>query len=104
MSTFSSANQPVNKGRPKGSKNLRSQITGKLHKLALKKLTKAVEDGEQWAVEAVINRTMPKYKPVSASAEKRLIESQIELNVLKVKEIADFEQRLIELEEAANEH
>lgn len=98
---FTKIKQPTKRGRPKGSLNKRSQIPDELHKEALEKLSIAVNSGESWAIQSVLDRTMPKIKPVSTGAEKLLIEAQIELTVLKAKEISEFEQRLIELEQAA---
>lgn len=98
---FTKIQQPSKRGRPKGSLNKRSQIPDELHKEALKQLTTAVKAGESWAIQSVIDRTMPKIKPVSTGSEKLLIEAQTELTILKAKEISEFEQRLILLEQAA---
>lgn len=98
---FTKIKQPSKRGRPKGSLNKRSQIPDELHKEALKQLTTAVKAGASWAVLSVVDRTMPKIKPVSTGAEQLLIEAQTELTILKAKEISEFEQRLIELEKAS---
>ncbi|MBY7995802.1 hypothetical protein KW438_10240 [Vibrio fluvialis] len=47
-------------GRPRGSKNKRSTIDESMQKKALEQLKKALDVGEAWAVQEVLNRTMPK--------------------------------------------
>lgn len=97
---FSKDNQPPSKGRPKGSRNKRSIISDQLHQTALEKLTQAVNEGESWAIQAILDRTMPRLKPGTdcGSLEAELIQSQTELNRLKALEISEFEQRLKALE------
>jgi hypothetical protein len=90
---FSATNQPANNGRPKGSRNKRGQFSNELTTQALEQLTLAVSNGEAWAVQEVFKRTHPTLKPITP------IDSlDGEMLMLKVKEIEEFEQRLIALE------
>jgi hypothetical protein len=94
MPKFSATYQPENKGRPKGSKNKRSRISEDMIFTALDKLQQAVEQGEQWAIEAVLKRTHPTLKAVTP--ENSL---DAEFLKLKMKEISELEQRLTALEQ-----
>ncbi len=89
-------------GRPKGSKNKRSQLPNDLAENALIKLREAVNNGESWAIQSIIDRTYPKLKPVATSTEKDLLEAQTELAQLKALEISELEDRIKALE-AMNE-
>jgi hypothetical protein len=90
---FSATNQPTNNGRPKGSKNIRGQISKELTNKALKKLDEAVEIGEAWAVQEVLKRVSPALKPITP------IDSlDGDMLALKIREAVDFEERLNALE------
>jgi len=92
---FSAEHQPKNKiGRPVGSKNKRSQFSDTMTKVALEKLNLALNEGEQWAVETVLKRTHPQLKAITPRDS---IDG--EYLTLKMKEIAEFEQRLAVLEQ-----
>ena len=78
-------------GRPPGLMDkrvaMRNALLDPLLPDAVEKLTAAVGKGERWAIELVLSYSLPKPRPVDAD------------------EIADFEQRLTELEEiAARKH
>ncbi|GLX82481.1 hypothetical protein theurythT_19330 [Thalassotalea eurytherma] len=91
--TFTSQNQPENRGRPKGSKNKRSLIPDNLSKKAIIQLTDALNKGEQWAVEAVLKRSFPVLKPITPcdSLDADLIKA-------KIKEVYELEQRIEAIE------
>jgi len=76
-------------GRPPGITDKRvavkKQLLEPLLPKAIKKLAAAISEGERWAVELTIAYCLPKPKPVDPD----------ELDV--------FEQRLAQLEEAANQ-
>jgi hypothetical protein len=95
---FSSTNQPANNGRPIGSKNKRGQFNSELTTKALEQLSEAVNRGEAWAIQEVIKRTHPALKPITSadSLDGKLLS-------LKMKEIEEFEHRLINLENKADE-
>jgi hypothetical protein len=90
---FSATNQPANNGRPKGSRNKRGQFSKELTTQALEQLTLAVSNGEAWAVQEVFKRTHPTLKPITPTDS-----LDGEMLMLKMKEIEEFEQRLIALE------
>jgi hypothetical protein len=90
---FSATNQPANNGRPKGSRNKRGQFSKELTTQALEQLTLAVSNGEAWAVQEVFKRTHPALKPITPTDS-----LDGEMLMLKMKEIEEFEQRLIALE------
>lgn len=98
MSEFSKDNQPVKRGRPKGSKNKRGQFSEKLSNEAISKLEAAVAQGEQWAIVEVLKRVAPPLKPITDanSLDGRMLEA-------KIFEITELEERLAELERLANE-
>jgi hypothetical protein len=77
-------------GRPKGSKNkatkLREELLGPILPEAITKLHEAVTAGEKWAIELTISYSMPKPKPIDTE------------------EMAEFDERLAELEMVASKH
>tara|TARA_R110002020_G_scaffold288033_1_gene503546 strand:+ start:635 stop:829 length:195 start_codon:yes stop_codon:yes gene_type:complete len=56
MAKFTSENQPLGRGRPKGSKTSRAVFSDKLVKLAISKLSEGVDNGEEWAIKIVTDR------------------------------------------------
>ena len=90
---FTSTNQPKGRGRPKGSKNKASLIDQSLQTEAFKQLQIAIQNGEQWAIQAVLDRCYPKLKQITPvqSLDGEYLQ-------LKAKEISEFEQRLQVLE------
>ena len=94
---FSATNQPVNNGRPKGSKNKRGQFSKELTEQALEQLTVAVNQGESWAIQEVVKRTHPTLKPITPV-------DSIDGDYIKAKmfEIQEMEQRLLALENQNN--
>jgi len=95
---FSKDNQPKGRGRPKGSRNKRSLIDEATQEKAKSQLQDAVEAGEQWAILAVLDRIMPKLKPITPTGS-----LDGDLLAAKIKEVAEFEERLAALEAQANE-
>jgi hypothetical protein len=93
MAKFSSENQPKGRGRPKGSKNRRVTVNEELAQKTLERLTQAVDCGEAWAVQAVLDRVAPKLKAITP--EQSLDGELIQARIL---EIRDLEQRLLALE------
>lgn len=84
----------VNKGgRPKGSKT-KVYIPKVLLSDAMAKLAVAVGAGEAWAIQAVLDRHVPKLKAVTPedSIDARMIEARIF-------ELVEMEKRLTALEE-----
>ena len=77
-------------GRPKGSKNkatkLREELLGPILPEAVEKLRQAVSEGERWAIEMTIAYCLPRPKPVDPD------------------ELAEFEERLTQLEQMASQH
>ena len=75
-------------GRPPGIVDKRvaakKQLLEPLLPDAIEKLREAVSEGERWAVELVVTYCLPKPKPVDPE------------------ELEEFEQRLLQLEEASN--
>lgn len=80
-------------GRPKGSKT-KVYIPKVLLSDALAKLAVAVGAGEAWAIQAVLDRHVPKLKAVTPedSIDARMIEARIF-------ELVEMEKRLTALEE-----
>ena len=74
-------------GRQKGTKNratkLREELLGPILPEAVEKLHEAVKAGDKWAIEMTISYSLPKPKPIDTE------------------EMAEFEERLDELEELA---
>ena len=85
-------------GRPKGSKNKRSLINEALQETAFAKLSDAVNAGEAWAIQAVLDRTTPKLKQITPDNS-----LDGEYLAAKIKEVAEFEERLTTLEAKQNE-
>jgi hypothetical protein len=77
-------------GRPPGITDkrvaLKKQLLEPLLPEAIDKLAEAVSEGERWAVELVVTYSLPKPKPVDPD------------------ELAEFEERLSQLEQTANQH
>lgn len=48
------------KGRPKGARNKRGGINAAMEKKALEQLKKALDMGEAWAVQEILDRAFPK--------------------------------------------
>jgi hypothetical protein len=94
MAKFTATNQPTGKGRPRGSKNKRSQFTDAMTSTALDKLDIALADGESWAIQLVINRTHPALKAITPEGS-----LDGDFLKLKMKEISEFEQRIAALEQ-----
>ena len=94
---FTSENQPKRR-RGKSKDKLKGLIDESTKEEAKIQLQKAVVLGEQWAILAVIDRIAPKLKPVTDanSLDGQYIE-------LKMKEISEFEERIKQLEDLANE-
>jgi hypothetical protein len=91
---FSSEYQPEKRGRPKGSKNRRSLLSEATVNTALEALDVALQAGEPWAIQAVIDRISPRLKPITPveSIDGRLIEC-------KIAEISELEERIRKLEQ-----
>ena len=87
---FEPGNSANPNGRPKGSKNkttkLREELLGPILPEAVEELHKAVKAGERWAVEMTISYSLPKPKPIDTE------------------EMAEFEERLDQLENMARTH
>ena len=77
-------------GRPPGIKDkrvsIREQLLGPILPEAIEKLHKAVKAGEKWAIEMTIAYSLPKPRPVDTD------------------EMAEFEERLTQLEQVASTH
>jgi len=84
--------------RPKGALNKRPAIPRVLLTDAMAKLAVAVGSGEPWAVQAVIDRWMPKLKPVTP-------EDSIDARVLEARifELVEMEQRIAALESKSDD-
>ena len=64
---FTTANQPANNGRRKGSKNKRSAFSDDITAEALVQLGKALSEGSPWAIQEVLKRTHPTLKAITPS-------------------------------------
>jgi len=93
VAKFSTTNQPESNGRPVGSKNKRSQFTDTMTSKALEQLEIALNEGYSWAVETVLKRT---HAPLKAITPEHSLDA--EFLKLKMKEIAEFEDRISALE------
>lgn len=80
--------------RPKGALNKRPGIPKVLLTDAMAKLAVAVGAGESWAIQAVLDRHMPKLKAVTPedSLDARVLEARIF-------ELVEMDKRLTALEE-----
>lgn len=80
--------------RPKGALNKRPAIPRVLLTDAMAKLAVAVGAGEAWAVQTVLDRWMPKLKPVTP-------EDSIDADYIRAKifETVELEKRIAALEE-----
>ena len=80
-------------GRPRGAKGKRLQLPSELTSDAITALAKAVAGGDVQAIRLVLDRTIPALKAVTP-------ESSLdgELMALKIRELAEFEQRLAAIE------
>jgi len=93
MALFTATNQPAKNGRPRGSKNKRSQFSDVMTQTALEKLNEALANGEQWAIETILKRT---HAPLRAVTPENSLDG--EFLKLKMKEISEFDERLKALE------
>lgn len=80
-------------GRPRGAKGKRLQLPAELTSDAIAALAEAVAGGDVQAIRLVLDRTIPALKAVTP-------ESSLdgELMALKIRELAEFEQRLAAIE------
>ena len=80
-------------GRPRGAKGKRLQLPSELTCDAITALAEAVAGGDVQAIRLVLDRTIPALKAVTP-------ESSLdgELMALKIRELAEFEQRLAAIE------
>jgi hypothetical protein len=97
MTQFSTTHQPAEKGRPKGSKNVRGKISKEMSDKALEKLDDALNMGEAWAIQEVFKRTHPTLKAIVPTDSLEAV-----MLMMKIKEIQELEQRLIALEAQNN--
>lgn len=76
------------RGRPSGIKDkrvtAREELLGPILPEAIEKLHEAVKAGEKWAIEITISYSLPKPKPID------------------IDEMAEFEERLNQLEQVAS--
>ena len=81
-------------GRPRGAKGKRLQLPSELTSDAITALAEAVAGGDVQAIRLVLDRTIPALKAVTP-------ESSLdgELMALKIRELAEFEQRLSAIEQ-----
>ena len=81
-------------GRPRGAKGKRLQLPAELTTEAIAALAEAVAAGDVQAIRLVLDRTIPALKAITP-------ESSLdgELMALKIKELAEFEQRLAAIEQ-----
>ncbi|MEZ7862604.1 MAG: DUF5681 domain-containing protein [Aeromonadaceae bacterium] len=81
-------------GRPRGAKGKRLQLPSELTSDAITALAEAVAGGDVQAIRLVLDRTIPALKAVTP-------ESSLdgELMALKIRELAEFEQRLAAIEQ-----
>ena len=90
---FSKDQQPIKNGRPKGSRNVKSQFSAAMTKTALEQLQAALDKGEQFAIDLVLKRTHPLMKPVTPvdSLDGKILQA-------KLLEMTELEQRIKALE------
>jgi hypothetical protein len=97
MAQFNEQNQPTsNKGRPRGSKNIRGKLSTSVTAEAMRQLESAVFVGEQWALIEVLKRLSPTLKAVTPP-------DSLDGEYLRLKslEISAFEERIKLLEDKA---
>ncbi|MCY9822475.1 DUF5681 domain-containing protein [Aeromonas media] len=80
-------------GRPKGAKGKRAQIPDGLTADALTQLATKVAEGDTQAIKMVLDRVIPALKAVTPIGS-----LDAELLQMKIKEMAEFEERLAALE------
>ena len=97
MAQFSSENQPA-KRRGRGKSKLGKILDENTISEAKRQLNEAVKAGDQWAIVEVLKRIAPPLRPVTDrdSLDGQYLE-------LKMKEISEFEERIKQLEDLANE-
>jgi hypothetical protein len=94
MAQFNEQNQPTsNKGRPRGSKNVRGKLSTSVTAEAMRQLESAVFVGEQWALIEVLKRLSPTLKAVTPPDS-----LDGDYLSLKMKSLSEFEARIAELE------
>ena len=81
-------------GRPRGAKGKRLQLPSELTTDAITALAEAVAGGDVQAIRLVLDRTVPSLKAVTVADS---LDGQ--LLALKIKELAEFEQRLAAIEQ-----
>ena len=81
-------------GRPRGAKGKRLQLPADLTSDAITALAEAVAGGDVQAIRLVLDRTVPSLKAVTVADS---LDGQ--LLALKIKELAEFEQRLAAIEQ-----
>ena len=81
-------------GRPRGAKGKRLQLPPDLTTEAIAALAEAVAGGDVQAIRLVLDRTIPALKAITP-------ESSLdgELMALRIRELAEFEQRLAAIEQ-----
>lgn len=96
MAKFTSDNQPANRGRKRGSKNIKQAITPEMEGKAKDVLLQALEAGEQWACEAVLKRTAAPLKAVTpiGSLDAELLEARIHEMTELAKKVEELEEMI----------
>jgi hypothetical protein len=91
---FTKDNQPDGRGRPKGVRNKRSYLDQEITQAAIEQLKAAVQAGEPYAISLVLDRLMPKLKPVTD-------ENSLDGELLRARifEITELEDRIKAIEE-----
>ena len=93
MAKFTKDNQPKNRGRKRGSKNIKQAISSEMEIKAQAVLLQALENNEQWACEAVLKRTAAPLKAVTplGTLDADLLEARIH-------EMTEIREKLEQLE------
>ena len=81
-------------GRPRGAKGKRLQLPSELTSDAIAALAEAVAGGDVQAIRLVLDRTIPALKAVTPEWS-----LDGELMALKIRELAEFEERLAAIEQ-----